>query len=795
VRSRAVRLAAVGVVGAGLTAVAVDGSAAHGIVTRGQVPHAIVAGDARFEVLTPTLIRLEHASDGRFEDRPTTVAIDRHPVAAYTTSRRHGVLTIRTAALVLRYRLGSGKFTPRNLTVASRRGRWRAHPRWGTSGGGPRNLGGWVRALDNETGPVPLHPGLLSRSGWHLLDDSADAIATRSRLGFAPRATSTGYQDGYLFGYGRHYRAALRDLKTLTGPPPLLPRKAFGVWFSRYFAYRASDYPRLIAHFRRQHVPLDTLSVDTDWKQQLSPLSNVLAGQVLGKTRAYAWNAWEWNHKLFPHPRRFLAWAHRHGLQVALNIHPSIDSTDPKYDQTVARTGPLDVDPSCSIDQIDPAGQCDVFDLTQPNQLAAYFALHRPIQSAGVDEWWLDWCCDATTADARGITPDTWFNMQYTKRIQHHGDRWLVLSRVGASHEGGDSAAGPGPGIFAEHRWAIHFTGDTCATWRMLRFEARVTAEEGNVGLPYVSHDIGSFNGTPQNSKCSPFAAKTRAPVSPDIYARWVQFGAMQPIERLHSNHGHRLPWQYPEPAHQAAAIALRLRESLVPYLYTAAREAYDTGIPIARDLALQWPHRKAAYRHHSEYLLGDDLLTRPVTHAGNPAPVRMWFPPGEWVDYFTGRTYAGPSTRRLSMPLRRMPLFARASALVPTQRTVATAPTRPQHHLLLTVYPGRRGSGQLYDDRGTGFGYRHGAFARTRLRQHRTGSLDVVRIGRARGRFAGEPRRRRWTVKFVGVRRPAGVTVDGHRVHWSYRASTRTITARLGSTPTRRAVQVAVAR
>src|SRR5581483_115241 len=157
--------------------------------------------------------------------------------------------------------------------------------------------------------------------------------------------------------------------------------------------------------------------------------------------------------------------------------------------------------------------------------------------------WWLDWCCDATTADAPGLTPDTYLHRQYTKHIDHHGDRWLVLSRIGASYQGGDSAAGPGPGIYAEHRWAIHFTGDTCATWRMLGFEARLTADEGNLGIPYVSHDIGSFNGAPAKGQCSAFAAAKHAPDAPTMYARWVQFGALQPIERLHSNHGYRLPW------------------------------------------------------------------------------------------------------------------------------------------------------------------------------------------------------------------------------------------------------------
>jgi hypothetical protein len=804
---RWLRVLAVAAIGLGLCAVGVGGATASSTTVHGAVrgtmasgmargvPHAIVTGHARFEVLTPTLIRLEYAAHGRFENRPTMVATDRHPIASYVSSRRHGVLRILTSKLALRYRLGSGTFGRHNLSVVSRHGHWTARPRWGSAGGGRGNLGGWVRALDDQTGPVPLHPGLLSRSGWHLLDDTDDAIATTSALGFTPRPSQSGYQDGYLFGYGRHYRTALRDLRRLTGPAPLLPRKAFGVWFSRYFAYRASDYPRLLARFRKRHVPVDTLSVDTDWKRQANPLSNVLAGQVLGKTRAYAWNGWEWNRTLFPDPKAFLSWAHRRGLEVALNIHPSIDSTDPKYVDTVGKTGPLTVDQTCTVEQIDPAGQCYVFDLTKPRQLAAYFGLHAPIKAQGADEWWFDWCCDATTADAPGLTPDTYLNMQYTKHIDHHGDRWLVLSRIGSSYQGGDSAAGPGPGIYAEHRWAIHFTGDTCATWRMLAFEARLTADEGNLGIPYVSHDIGSFNGAPAKGKCSAFAAATRAPVAPTMYARWVQFGAFQPIERLHSNHGYRLPWNYPKAADRAAAAALRLRESLVPYLYTAARETHDTGLPIVRNLYLSWPHRRAAYRHPSEYTVGDDILVRPVTRGGNPARARVWFPPGRWVDYFTGRTYTGPMSRTLSVPLKRMPVFVRAGAVLPTQPYAPYTRVASPRHLVLTVYPGGDGTGRLYDDRGTGFGYRHGRFTWTVLRHSVNRSSDVLRIGAARGHYVGAPRRRSWTVRFVGIARPSQVMVAGHPARFGYNARARRLTVRVSRRSTARPTEVVVMR
>lgn len=755
---------------------------------------AIVDGHARFEVISPTLIRLEFSSTGHFENRPTMVALHRPQRTSYTTTVHHGVRIIRTAELTLRYREDSGRFTRHNVSVHANGGSWHAHPGWGADAN-PKPLGGWVRALDHATGSVTLHPGLLSKAGWHLLNDTGDVVLTDSSPGFAVRHEPSPYQDGYFFGYGRHYARALHDLRRLTGPAPLLPRKAFGVWFSRYFPYDESGYHTLLGQFRTHQVPLDTLSVDTDWKREASAVGATVGGGVAGSTKAYSWNGWEWNHSLFPHPRRFVAWAHRQGLSVTLNIHPSIDSTDPAYPKTVARAGPLATDSTCRLEQADPQGQCHVFDWTKPRQLTAYLALHHPLLRDHVDFFWLDWCCDGSRATAPGLTPDTWINSRYAAMQHRAGSRWLVLSRVGGSYQGGDSVAGPGPGIYAEHRYAIQFTGDTCATWSVLLLEAKLSAAEGSVGLPYVSNDIGSFNGQPIDGTCSgPPNGMTGAKVPADLYARWVQLGTFQPLDRLHSNHGERLPWNYSQPAAGAAAVALRLREALVPYLYTVAHQAHDTGLPMTRALYLQWPHRRAAYRFPTEYTFGRDVLVTPVTAAGNPAPATVWIPPGRWVDYFTGKTFHGPRRLHMSVPLAEMPLLLRAGSVLVTQPRVATTPSRPSHRLVVTAYPGRRGSFTLYDDRGTGFAYRHGGFTTTRITHRTTASGSALTIAAAVGRYRGEPAARSWRVRFAGVARPRVVVLDGRQVHrWSYHRRTRTVVVSTRRLSTRHAVRVTV--
>lgn len=757
------------------------------------------AGPVRFEVLTPTLIRLEYAEDRRFENRPTMTATRaRLTVPRFIVSRSKATLTIRTAKVTLTYAVGSGPFGAGNLTVRDEGSAAAAHPTPANRGG---NLGGWRRALDLLNGPVALNPGVLSRSGWYVLDDTRTAELQKASPGYAVRVVHHGpYQDWYLFAYGHDLRRALTDLRALTGPAPLLPKTAFGVWFSRYWPYSETDYHAVLAQFRAHHVPLDTLSIDTDFKRELDPAVAAVFAAIAGAPgRPYSWNSWEWNNGLFPDPQRFVDWAHGQGLSLTVNIHPSISSDDPRWARTRATSGGLTISNGlCRVLMADPTGQCGVFDWTKPRQASAYFALHQPFERKGIDFFWLDWCCDASSAVAPGLTADTWINSLYAQRERGRGLRWPAFSRVGASYSAtlpndGDGQNG-GNGIFAEHRYAIQFTGDTCATWAMLAFEARFSAAEGGVGMPYVSDDIGSFNGPPVAGSCSAQTGVLNEHLPDDMYARWVALGTFQPLDRLHSNHGDRLPWQYGAAANAAAASFLRLREALNPNIYTLARRTYDTGLPITGALYLQWPELAASYRHPSEYTFGSDVVVEPVSAAGNPAPATIWIPPGRWVDYFTGKRYTGPTVRTLSVPLSQMPVLVRAGAIIPTEPSVPFTTPGPQRMLILTAYPGARGSFRLYDDQGVHFGYTRASYSWTRIMHSERAGRSILRIDRARGRFPGDLVRRSWQIRLTGIPSPRTVRINGRALRstqWTYDPSTRTASVSTGPVRTDRAVTI----
>ncbi len=760
----------------------------------------VVDGKARFQVVTPTLIRLEYAEDGRFEDRPTLTLGARPETAThYSSTVEHGWRVIRTSRVELRWRRGGG-FGADDLVLRFRDGR-RTREVAPQADVEHDYLGGWTRALDLSDGPEPLNNGILTREGWYVLDDSATALLVDDGADFRVRPERKGdYRDWYAFAYGHDYRRALSDLRTLTGSAPLLPRNAFGVWFSKYFPYTEEEFRDLVARFHEEDVPLDTLSLDTDFKRINDPAGSAIGSTVVGQPgRAYSWNGWDWNRDLFSDPDAFVDWAHEQGIALVANIHPSISGSDPQFAETNEQAGGLSSSNECRAMQADTQGECYVFDWTDQRQRTAYFDLHGLLASTGIDAFWLDWCCEGEgAADAPGLSPDTWINSRYAAYSRGRGSRWPAVSRIGASYKPdgsyGDRGVGAGgTGALAEHRSAIHFTGDTCATWEMLAFEAQLTAAESAIGMPYVSHDIGSFNGEPQAGQCNAVAAALAgAPVSDDLYVRWLQLGAFQPVDRLHSNHGERLPWEYDGETRDAATEALRLRGALVPYTYTAARRSVDTGLPIAGPLYLRWPRQKAAYEHPSQFTFGRELVVAPVTSPGASVETEVWVPPGAWVERTTGERFRGPTMVTMTVPLDRIPVLVRAGAVLPTHIPGAGAGTTPHRRMVLTAYPGRTGSGALYDDAGTGFGYQHGRFTRTKFTQRRRGDHVVVTVGPARGDFRGAPRRRTWDLLVRDVDRPRSVVVDARRVtQWTYDSESRTARVVLAKVPNERGVTV----
>ncbi|PWG59328.1 glycoside hydrolase family 31 protein [Bifidobacterium catulorum] len=761
-------------------------------------PAAVISGDHwRISLLTDALVRCEWSDSGRFVDTPTQMAFNRDFTAAYgddiprfTAVERDGWLEIDTPSLHISY--NRQPFTKEGL-YATVKGVNAIDNTWHYGDEQSRNLGGTYRTLDWADGRIPVDDGVNSTDGWAVIDDStsnliieADEVnghANPFGTWVVPKPEPT--TDLYLFGYGHRYREAVHDFYKLTGPTPLLPRFVLGNWWSRYHRYTEAEYMQLVTRFEKEGLPFTTAVIDMDWH---------LVDDVDPKYGS-GWTGYTWNRDFFPDPRRFLHWLHDHGMKTTLNVHPrdGVRAFEDAYADMAEATG---VDPK--------TGEAVQFDLTDPTFMAAYFdKLHHPMEDEGVDFWWVDWQQGGVTRQ-RGLDPLWMLNhLHYLDSARgdavRQGDDDDPAQRMDARPLTFSRYAGPG-----SHRYPIGFSGDTVVTWESLKFQPEFTATASNIGYGWWSHDIGGHM----------FGYRDE-----ELEARWYQLGTFSPINRLHSTDSPfngKEPWNFHTEVRDAMTASLRLRHALIPYLYTMNWRAAEEGEPIVQPLYWDWPEIRDAYKLTDEFFFGTELLAAPIVSPADRdvqmAKADVWLPQGTWFDFFSGRHYTSRPAdgRRIEAwrGLDRMPVFAKAGAIVPLQKVSGngedghTAPNSVANpkSLRVMVFPGANGEFTMIEDDGAA--ERSVRKATTRFTWNIGGGADAGAatfvINAAEGAIDAIPDERSWTVVFRGVGESAvTVSVDGSaaiETRTSYDEETLSLIVEIPAVPTGETITLTLA-
>ena len=583
-------------------------------------------------------------------------------------------------------------------------------------------------------------------------------------IGVAPRDHRE--TDIYFFGYGRRYREAVHDFQKLSGPAPLLPRYALGNWWSRYYRYSEEEYLDLMDRFKREGIPFTTSVIDMDWH---------LVDDVDPKYGS-GWTGYTWNPKLFPDPKRFLDGLHERGLRTTVNIHPrdGIRAFEKPYAKAAATVG------------VDAEAQEPVeFDLTNPKFVQAYFDMHHDLEADGIDFWWIDW-------QQGGVTRQPGLDPLWVLNHMHYCDsardgRWpLTFSRF----------AGPG-----SQRYPVGFSGDTVITWKSLKFQPYFTSTASNIGYGWWSHDIGGHM----------FGYRDE-----ELEARWYQLGAFSPINRLHSScspFSGKEPWNFHEPVRSAMVDVLRLRQALMPYLYTMNWRAAD---PIVEPMYWANPNLGESYEVPDEFRFGTELVVAPVVDPMDKASMRgkadAWLPQGDWFDFFDGRRYAAadPAGRRLAVwrTIDRIPVFTKAGGIVPMQSDPLSDMTVNPRALDVVIFPGADGSFAMREDSGEfrevcadAAAAQESATAVTAMTwQWDDGRSPQFVIEAPTGNTSVVPERRDWTLIFRGVARSAMQVIVGGEA-WNkdlvgttvvdYDAETLSLSVKLYDVPSSSRIQV----
>ena len=518
--------------------------------------------------------------------------------------------------------------------------------------------------LRTHGGRVPI-PWIIGTGGWamfiHQPFGTFDFTGSAGR--FEPASPDAALD---LFVIGASDPASIMaEYARLTGYPEMPPLWSLGYQQSHRTLGSREEILAEARTFREKKLPCDTM---------------IFLGTGFCPS---GWNtangSFAWNPRVFPDPKEIVDEFHKEHFRVVLH---SVIWT-PKLQGSVH-------DP-CRVDRFDEG------------QAGCLWDAHRKVFSLGVDGWWPD------EGDPLNIESRLVRNRMYYEGAQmdRPNERPFALHRNGYA----------GMQRYAAFLWS----GDVFSTWETLRTHIPIAVNTGLSGIPYWGTDIGGFVPTKE--------------LTGELYVRWFQFGAFCPLFRSHGRTWKlRLPWGWntgelgvsevaayrdgaadpdPEELHNAAVEPicrqyLELRYRLMPYLYTAVREAHDSGLPVMRGLWLHYPDDPAAVARGDEYLWGRDMLVAPVVEKG-ASERKLYLPRGAWYDFWAREKLEGG--REISRPvdLATTPLYVRAGAVIPMGPVRQYTEEKVDGPLTLWVYPGSDGAFTLYEDDGKTFNYRRG--------------------------------------------------------------------------------------
>lgn len=707
-------------------------------------PQAIVvSGNMRFTVLTPEMIRIEWSDTKEFEDRASFIVVNRHlPVPAYTTDTKDGYLYIKTEKMELKYKIGSEPVTnpasSQNLKISFNTNGVSDY--WYPEKKDPFNLKGTSRTLDHSSGDnmrAVMEDGILSRSGWTLIDESKPNGDTSKSLLFENKGGDFDWVaerkpgntiDWYFMAYGHNYKKALLDYTKVGGKIPMPPLYSFGYWYSKYERYTEQDFKNIVNEIQQHDIPIDVMVVDMDWHYAGHPEDGGRGG----------WTGWSWNKSLIPDPQKFIEWMHQKNLKVTLNLHPA-DGVATHEDNFEALANDLGL----------PTDKTVKWNLENEKFYKYFFKnIMRPHENIGVDFWWLDWQQWLLAPDVKDLGNTFWINHVYYNdmRINRPERRSMIFHRWGG---------------LGNHRYPIGFSGDSWATFPTLAFQVYYNTTASNVGYGYWSHDLGGHNQA--------------GPNDPELYLRWIQFGVFSPITRTHATnapHIDRRIWKYSN--FSLMRDALKLRYALIPYIYTYSRQAYDTGVSLCRPLYYDFPEENEAYKQETTYMFGDEIFVSPIvtpseTEIGTSTK-QIWLPEGRWFEAKTGATFEGNQKYQRSFAHNEIPFYYKEGAVIPMYPEIKHLKKRPDT-LIVQFVPGKLGSFSYYEDEGDNEKYRENKYTITKIAQETDAQQGKYTVYPREGAFDNMPGTRKYEFRLLSKLPAKQVVVDGKEYSYSSQA------------------------
>lgn len=474
-------------------------------------------------------------------------------------------------------------------------------------------------------------PFYLSTKGYGLfLNSSAKTdwqIGTTdlSALQFAVLDSQIDY---FVIG-GKTPKDIIKGYCTLTGFAKLPPLWSFGLWMSRnsYVSWEVVD--DVAKKVRENDIPCDVLHLDTAWFNR-------------------DWNCdLKFSQERFPNPKENIERYKKDGFKISLwqyNFIPPNDDNE-NYHEAV-KYGYLSKDKDGKPYQLPDSCQGSwvkdvTIDFSNPDACKWYGDKIKELIRLGA--------AAIKTDFGEGIAEDAIYQNIVGKHF--HNLYSLVCNRVifNATKEVSDeNIVWTRSGTAGSQRYPLHWGGDSQCTFEALAGTLRASLSLGLSGIPFFSHDIGGFLGTPTD----------------ELYVRWAQLGFFSSHSRCHGvgDNNYREPWRFSKEACDIFRYYDKLRYSLMPYIYEQAEKCTQTGLPMTRALYFEYPEDRNVRHIDDEYLFGDSLLVAPVLKPLSKTDIReIYLPKGTWFDYFTKEKIESTGMWiRKKVDLKTMPIFVK---------------------------------------------------------------------------------------------------------------------------------------
>jgi len=528
----------------------------------------------------------------------------------------------------------------------------------------------------------------------------------------------------YVVFAGANADEILGAYRDVTGHAPMLPRWAYGFWQCRERYTSQQDLLDNARSYRERRLPVDVMVQDWQyWPQD-------------------QWAGMQFDAERFPDPVAMTAELRSLHMALVISVWENV-SKDSDLGRTYEKN-------NCYV----PGSPW--LDLTNPRvQTAHWEAMRSRLFDLGIDGWWLDATepeNDALLGTMTHLGPGELNRLTYplyVSKAVYDGQRTAAPDRRVCILT---RSAYPGQQRYASITWS----GDIGWDWDAFRRQIVAGLNYCASGLPYWTTDIGGFF-RPENQYDDP--------AYHEILTRWFQFGAFNPIFRIHGFGSNTEIWRYGEHFESAARKMLELRYRLLPYLYSAAWQTTSNGGTIMRPMLMDFAHDPLALLANHQFLFGASILVAPVTEAG-ATNQSVYLPSGnDWYDFWTGARHAGGQTLTADAPLDQIPLFVRAGAIIPLGTFLQHTGEKPDAPLEIRIYHGADGAFTLYEDSGDGFGYENGERAMIDLKWNAL--TQTLSIGECQGFYPGMPEKRKLHLVLVspdhgiGIAESFGIAVN----------------------------------